>query len=295
MSEENKELKALIKLLDDSDPEILDHIRKKLISLGAEAIPVLEAEWGRSFDPLIQHRIEHIVHAIQFEILVTDFIAWQKSLYHDLLEGMMLVARINYPDLNEQKVRDQLHRLYEMAHTETGLVQSPLEKIQALNRVMFEFAGFRGNTSNFHSPQNSFINTVLESKKGNPLMLSVIYMLVAQRCNIPVFGVNLPEHFICAYQERNPVHLTEYAYPDADIVCYINPFSRGNVFGKDALDEFLQKLNLEPQESFFIPCRNEDIILRSLRNLENSFRKTGEFEKQNEVNGLIQKMNPDTR
>lgn len=294
MSEENRELKALIKLLDDSDPEILDHIRRKLISLGAGAIPLLEEEWGKSFDPLIQQRIERIVHAIQFEALVTDFKAWQNSIYHDLLEGIMLVARINYPDLNEQKIHDQLNKLYEMAHTETGLVQSPLEKIQALNRVMFEFAGFRGNTANFHSPQNSFINTVLESKKGNPLMLSVIYMLVAQRCNMPVYGVNLPEHFICAYQERNPVHLTEYAYPDADILCYINPFSRGNVFGKDAIEEFLQKLNLKPQESFFTPCRNEDIILRSLRNLENSFRKTGEFEKQSEVARLIHNMSPDS-
>ncbi len=294
MSEENSELKALIKLLDDSDPEILDHIRRKLISLGAGAIPMLEEEWGKSFDPLIQQRIERIVHAIQFETLVNDFKAWQNSIYHDLLEGMMLVARINYPDLNEQKVHDHLNKLYEMAHTETGLVQSPLEKIQALNRVIFEFAGFRGNTANFHSPQNSFINTVLESKKGNPLMLSVIYMLVAQRCNMPVYGVNLPEHFICAYQERNPVHLTEYAYPDADILCYINPFSRGNVFGKDAIEEFLQKLNLKPQESFFTPCRNEDILLRSLRNLENSFRKTGEFEKQSEIARLIHNMSPDS-
>lgn len=290
MSEENSQLKALIKLLDDSDPEILDHIRKKLISLGTGAIPMLEEEWGKSFDPLIQQRIERIVHAIQFETLVTDFTAWQNSIYHDLLEGMMLVARINYPDLNEQKVHDQLNKLYEMAHTETGLVQSPLEKVQALNRVMFEFAGFRGNTANFHSPQNSFINTVLESKKGNPLMLSVIYILVAQRCNMPVYGVNLPEHFICAFQERNSVHLNEYAYPDADILCYINPFSRGNVFGKDAIEEFLQKLNLKPQESFFTPCRNEDIILRSLRNLENSFRKTGEFEKQSEIARLIHNM-----
>lgn len=294
MSEEKNELKALIKLLDDSDPEILDHIRKKLISLGAGAIPMLEEEWGKSFDPLIQQRIERIVHAIQFETLVTDFIAWRNSIYHDLLEGMMLVARINYPDLSEQKILDQLNKLYEMAHTETGLVQTPHEKIQALNRVLFEFAGFRGNTANFHSPQNSFINTVLESKKGNPLMLSVIYMLVAQRCNMPVYGVNLPEHFICAYQERNPVHLTEYAYPDADILCYINPFSRGNIFGKDAIDEFLQKLNLKPQESFFTPCRNEDIILRSLRNLENSFRKAGEFEKQSEVARLIHNLNTES-
>jgi regulator of sirC expression with transglutaminase-like and TPR domain len=179
-----------------------------------------------------------------------------------------------------------------MAHTETGMVQTPHEKIHALNRVMFEFAGFRGNTANFHSPQNSFINTALESKKGNPLMISVIYMLVAQRCNMPVSGINLPEHFICAYQERNPVQVSEYAYPDADILCYINPFSRGNVFGKDAIDEFLQKLNLKPQESFFTPCSNEDIILRSLRNLENSFRKTGEFEKQSEIARLIQILSP---
>jgi regulator of sirC expression with transglutaminase-like and TPR domain len=294
MSQDKNEFKALIKLLDDTDPEIIDHIRKKLISLGPEAIPMLEEEWGKSFDPLVQQRIERIVHVIQFDMLLNAFTNWKNSAEHDLLEGLKLIARINYPDLNEQKIHDQLNKLSEMALTETGLVSRPLEKIMALNRVMFDFWGFRGNTANFHSPQNSFINTVLESRKGNPLMLSAIYIIVARQCNMPVYGVNLPEHFICAYQEHDRSQLNEYAYPDADILFYINPFSRGNIFGKDAIDEFLKKLDLKPQESFFIPCQNEEMIIRSLRNLENAFRKTGEYEKQSEVSRLIHNLSSET-
>ncbi len=291
MVTDDDQIRAMIRLLDDPDPEIIAHIRAQLINLGSKIIPLLEDAWGRSFDPLVQQRIERITHAIQFEKLINDFTAWRDSVHHDLLEGILLVAHINYPDLNEQTVHHQLSRLYEMAEKETSLVVSPREKIQALNRVMFEWMGFRGNTANFHSPQNSFINTVLESKKGNPLMLAVIYSLVAQHCGIPVFGVNLPEHFICAYQEHSPVHLYEYTYPDADIIFYINPFSRGNIFGKEAIDEFLNRLNIRPQASYYTPCSNEDIIIRSLRNLENAFRKTGEYEKQHEVIRLLNIMN----
>jgi len=285
------EQQALIRLLDDTDPAIFQLIREKIISIGSPIIPLLEEEWTQTFNPLVQHRIERIVHIIQFNSVKELFINWRDSLMHDLLDGLILAARINYPDLDQNRVKDQMAEIYEAARIETSPARTPHEKILALNRAIFERNGFRGNTANFHSPQNSFINTVLETRKGNPLLLGSIYSLAAQHCDIPVFGVNLPEHFILAYQEHNPVQLYGYAYPDADILFYINPFSQGAVFGKEAVDDFLAKLKIQPQASYFIPCSNFDILIRCLRNISLSFQKSGDYEKQNEVNQLIQIMN----
>ena len=52
---------------------------------------------------------------------------------------------------------------------------------------------------NFHAPQNSFISDVLNDKKGNPLSLSLLYLIIAQKCELPIKGVNLPKHFVIAY------------------------------------------------------------------------------------------------
>ena len=76
-----------------------------------------------------------------------------------------------------------------------------MEKVRVLNHIIFDVHGFSGNTANFHAPQNSYINNVLESKKGNPLSLSVLYAVIAQRLDVNIYGVNLPEHFILAYVE----------------------------------------------------------------------------------------------
>ncbi len=287
---DKNELNALIKLLDDTDPVVFDQISTRLVTLGKDVIPVLENVWGNSFDDMIQNRIETIIHQIQFDSLKSDLKKWIRTGSDNLLNGLLLVARYQYPDLDEGKVLDLLERLKESAVTETQMHQAPIEKTYALNRVMFEIFGFRGNTANFHSPQNSFINTVLETRKGNPLMLSSIYSIVANYAGMPVYGVNLPEHFVLAYQEKSKVQIYEYTHPAAGILFYINPFSRGTVFMKKDLDAFLQKLGLKPLRSFYEPCSNADIILRSFRNLSYSFKKNGENDRSAEIDDLLDAM-----
>ena len=65
----SSQLDALISLLDDPDVEVKNHVRDKLLSLGAEVIPVLEQKWENSFDPIHQKEIEELVHELQFDLL----------------------------------------------------------------------------------------------------------------------------------------------------------------------------------------------------------------------------------
>src|SRR3546814_17101059 len=70
---------------------------------------------------------------------------------------------------------------------------STLEKVKLLNHVFFKVHGFSGNTVNHQDPQNSYLNLVLESKKGNQISLALIYSLVAQKLDIPIYGVRSEE------------------------------------------------------------------------------------------------------
>jgi regulator of sirC expression with transglutaminase-like and TPR domain len=112
-------------------------------------------------------------------------------------------------------------------------------------------------------------------------------MLLAQELDIPVFGVNLPEHFILCYQHSRQSPHFDYAYPDANILFYINAFSRGTIFGKEEVDSFLKKLKIEPLPVFYEPCSNTEIIKRILRNLHFSFEKLGDVDRVAEINLLL--------
>jgi regulator of sirC expression with transglutaminase-like and TPR domain len=115
---------------------------------------------------------------------------------------------------------------------------------------------------------------VLESKKGNPISLCVVYMLVAQKLNMPVYGVNLPNLFILTYKTN-------------DLQFYINAFNKGLIFTKEDINNYLAHLNLAPLDIFYQPCSNVEIVSRVIRNLIISFEKLGELEKVDELKMLL--------
>jgi len=286
-----EEIKAMISLLDDTDPEILDHVSGKLVSFGRDVIPVLEDAWSSAFDPQLQVKIENIVHKIQLDVLKQDLSRWANNSSNDLLTGTLLISRYQYPDLDEDKVRMQLNKIRKDLWLELNEQMTPQEQVIVINKVFFDVYGFAGNTANFHAPQNSFINTVLESKKGNPLLLSILYSIIAQQLDLPIYGVNLPEHFVLAYQDIRGNSNISYTYPEAGILFYINAFSKGNIFGKQDIDQFLKKLDIKPNRIFYEPCTNIDMIRRLLRNLALSWQKLGEPEKVDEINELLECIN----
>jgi len=283
-----KELNALISLLDDPDEGIFNQVSGKFLSLGEEVIPVLENAWEYSFDPLIQNRIENIIHQIQFDIIKNGLKEWMHPDRQNLLEGALLIAKYQYPDIDFDKVKKQLNQIKQDVWLELNENLTALEKVKIINHIIYDVHHFSGNTSNYHAPQNSYINNVLESKKGNPLLLSIIYTIVAQSLDIPIYGVNLPEHFVLCYVNKDSSEpLFEKGNEEGNVLFYINPFSKGAVFGREDINAFLKQLKLEALDIFYEPCSNKEIIKRLLRNLIASYEKLGYPNKSNELRVLL--------
>lgn len=285
-----KEVNALVKLLDDPDEAIYTHIKDKFMSLGPPVIPHLESAWENAYDIILQKRIEQLIHDIQFEILRKECTNWAENGQDNLLKGLLLVARYQYPDLDEEKIHKQLKQITQDVWLELNEDLTAVEKINALNHILFEVHNFSGSSiTTYYSPQNSFFNCLLETKKGNPVMLSCLYLLIAHELKIPVYGVNLPEHFICAFldEEKNLVNLSNETSTREHILFYINPFRKGIIFHHSDIDEFIKQLKLEPNPAFYGPCSNLDIVARVIRNLIFSYEKLGHTEKVNELNLLL--------
>lgn len=272
---QESEIKALISLLDDDDKQVVTHVEEKILSLGKEVIPFLEKEWETSFNPTLQSRIEEIIHVLQYELLKSRLLEWYHTEDKDLLTAMWLIATYQYPDLELEKLKQELEQIYYETWLEFKPDLYPIDQIKVVNGVLFNKLKFGANTKNFHSPGNSMINVVLETRKGNPITLCVIYMLVAQKLKLPVQGVNLPNLFILTYKDG------------LNNQFYINAFNRGLIFSKQDIENYINELHLVPQNSFFDPCDNLEIVRRALRNLIMSFEKMGEHAKAEEVKLLL--------
>lgn len=282
-----KEVIALITLLDDPDDGIYSEVKNRFIILGPPAIPHLETAWENSFDALMQKRIEGIIHTIQFKALQNALKYWSENEQDDLFKGCAIISRYQYPDLDELKLKKQIHQIKQDVWLELHDDLTAIEKVKIINHILFEVHQFGGNITNYHAPQNSFLNVVLETKKGNPVMLSVVYALVCKELNIPVYGVNLPQHFILAYVNdyANLIDPSNKTLSD-NILFYINPFSKGLIFNQPDIDSFIKQLKLEAETKYYLPCSNLDIIKRILNNLIFSFDKMGYAEKVQELKSL---------
>ncbi|MDB5025696.1 MAG: hypothetical protein JWP78_3451 [Mucilaginibacter sp.] len=276
------EINSLIRLLDDPDQEIFEHIHNKLISYGSEVIEYLESAWEQAFDPIQQERIADLVHEIQFGIVKEDLKLWYQGGAFDLLQGVLTINKYQYPDLDEQKVINQIEAIKRDIWLQMIYNGSPAEQVKLINHVFYNIHGFSGNTSNHQDPQNSYLNQVLEIKKGNQISLAIIYSIIAQKLDIPVYGVNLPQHFILAYVDE-----TQESEFEGGILFYINAFNKGFIFGRRDVDMFLKQLNLKSEKQFYEPCSNADIVRRVLRNLISAYENLGSTEKVAELNELL--------
>ncbi|MNL17465.1 hypothetical protein D3C87_1385600 [compost metagenome] len=197
----------------------------------------------------------------------------------NLLEGLLIINSYQYPSYNNNLIRITIEELKREIWMELRYEMTPYEKVSLMNYVLFEKFGLSGNTNDYHNPQNSFIGRVLESKKGNPLTLSCIYSIVAQKLDIPIFGINLPKHFILSYLAENQT--------EDHLLFYLNAFNKGQVMQKADVISFLKQLNLPLSKEFMMPCDNVTILKRVLRNLVTAYEQNESASKKQEVEILF--------
>lgn len=278
-----EKIQALIHLIDDPDDSIFAHVRDRLLQYGPDAIPYLENSWEEKDFGLIFHtRIENLIHEIQFEAIKSQLKDWLTS-DRDLLKGAITIAKYQYPGLEEELIHEAIEFIRKDVWLELNNKQTAYEKVRVFNKIFFGKHQFHGDSKHFHSPMNSYINTVMESRKGNPLSLSILYSIVAQSLNLPIYGVNLPNHFILAYMDEDGTNQFIQGSNNYGVLFYINPFSKGSIFDENEINEFLQGLNIKPERHHFEPCSNSAVLRRMLTNLITAFQQVGNADKVKEL------------
>lgn len=260
--ESHKELEALISLLDDPDENIYDEIEKKIISYGPTVIPELEDAWNTHHDTLLQERVENIIHKIQFKVTLHELEKWVDRGGKELLQGAIIISKYFYPELEVSKILVPVKQLTMKVWEELNSYLSSLEIINLINQVIFGKFDFRGDPDFLQDKLNNSLLKLLESKKGNPITLSILYLIVAEQLKLSIYGVNLFQNFVVCFCKKNIDDFDQNN--QSQVLFYINPFNKGEVFNRAEIDHYLDRIGAEKLPQNYEPCTNLTTIQAQL-------------------------------
>lgn len=282
-----KELDALLALLDDNDKEVYDHVFEKLSGYGKEIIPDLENAWADAFNESMHERLEELIHRIQYESLYKEFAAYIEKDEFDLLEGSTLISKFAYPDLDMSIVQKDISKLKREIWLELNESLTPLEKINVLNQMFYLNFKFEVTSPNNIHDSDFFINKFFETHNAHPVLVGILYIILARKLDLPVYGLNLPNHFALVFCRTN----IDFTHSNVDhrkhVIFYINTHQKGSIFTKSEIEEYISKVELEPKADYFSPCSDKVVVKLLLKNLLNYYISKHDEIRARELSGLV--------
>lgn len=191
-----------------------------------------------------------------------------------LLEAAASIAQDEEPLLDIQDVLATCDALMVRLKRRIKSSFDPMRKLSILNHFFYVDLGFSGNVNNFYAPENSYVNEVLQSRRGIPISMAVIWLELAQALDLQAEGVSFPGHF-----------LVKVTLPEGLIV--MDPLT-GDSLGLDNLAERLSPFRAHmgkvgdmetPLGLFLQPATPHDILTRMLRNLKEIFKSQEDWQR----------------
>jgi regulator of sirC expression with transglutaminase-like and TPR domain len=180
-----------------------------------------------------------------------------------LLEAAASIAQDEYADLDVQQVLGDVDQLLARLKRRLPADAAPLQRLRALNQFFFRDLSFGGNVNDYCDPDNSYLNVVLRTRRGNQITLAVLWIELAQGLGLHARGVCFPGHFMVKVNlPKGQVVIdpfTGQSLSREELAERLEPYKRRS----GLIDEFEVPLGLYLQAA---PAR--DIIARMLRNLK---------------------------
>lgn len=256
---------ALAALLDDPSATVRQALLAYFSRHGRESVEFLRHISSQSNRALAGHANAYL-RELNFSDPVTEFRGFIRSMNYELETGALLLSRTVNPDLDIGACCSQLDTLATRCRELIAEPAAARDKCRALNRVLFHEHGFRGNTEHYADPLNSFLDRVLERRKGIPITLSIVYLLVADRIGLSLEPIGLPGHFLVGcYAE--------------DVPFYIDPFNSGRLLTANEAFTLVRKHSLSPTIADLAPTPVREVLCRCCRNLVNHYTVANDHER----------------
>lgn len=256
MPDVREKLASVLELLDDESHEIQKIVQNQLFENALELL-LNKNSYRSSLDKTNQTHFDSLLNDLHMEITTQAF----KNLFGNALEdvdlegAILIISYWSDPAVNCAELQRELDRISKSISTDLPKTGHPLAFIDHISNYLFRELNISGNTQDYYNPDNSFLHKLLETKKGIPITIGILYMIIGNRLGLPMYGVPLPGHFILKF------------YNDEDEI-FFDPFYEGKVYSRQMCYRYLQNVNAENREQILNGCSNFDIVIRVLKNLQ---------------------------
>jgi regulator of sirC expression with transglutaminase-like and TPR domain len=278
-----RELWALFTLLDDQSVVVHEQVRARLHELGEETIGPLRAV-SAAHNRLHHELVEEVVNAIRMDATTERLrrLNIHSPRIQMLEDAVFVIAKYGHPDVNVPAYVEQLDTMASDVRVLSGSNATPVDRLMRLRGYLFSELGFGGNRQNYYDPDNSYFNRVIDYRRGIPLTLSVLMLLLGARLKIPLFGIGLPMHFLVHYDDGTRSFL-------------VDPFNSGTIITRQECEAMVSTGGKPLPPAMFQPVSNKEIIERMMRNLYVAYQQNGDHREADRIGRLIQVVNPDFR
>ena len=212
----------------------------------------------------------------------------QTDAHFPLLEAAISLAQDEYPDLDVQQVLSDVDQLQARLKRRVPADATALQKLRVLGQFFFRDLGFGGNVNDYYDPDNSYLNSILTTRRGIPISLAVLWLELANGLGLNARGVAFPGHF-----------MVKVNLPKGQVV--IDPFT-GQSLSREELAERLEPFKKQngfddsmdaPLGLYLLSAPPRDIISRMLRNLKDIHKTQEDWQRLIAVSNRLIVLHPD--
>jgi len=265
---------ALIKLIDDPDQLVYEHVRAEILRTGTTALPKLHDILD--FEKLsAEHveRVQSLVRELHFAAIMEQLETWCLSSEKDLLKGIHIITTLQFPDLTWDQLSVQINAFERRIWLEVNRRMTAFEVVQRMNAMWYNNIGLVVQNTQLATPYHTFLNSVMEDMVGTPFSTGLLYSIVAQRLNFPIYGVNFPGQFVLAYIDEYRIHKLIEPLGTGGVLFYLLPADQGKVCIKKQMDEFLLQRRMPAVREYFEPCSHSSLLILYLDELIQVYKR----------------------
>lgn len=274
MSLDDAALRHLIDLLDDEDPRSLGLVRAKILEQGERALPFLDELRRASPAVPLAQRATELAEELRFRALESEFARLAAEPAPDLEEGAFLVSRFGQPSADLGAYRGWLDRVA-LAVSEDMVDDDPETGVRRLCEHLFKSLGFAGNETDYYDPDNSYLTRVIDTRRGIPVTLTILFLLLAKRLKLPVYGVGTPGHFLAGFRVTgDPL--------------FVDCFRKGKLMTLAEVRRMLVRNGYDYRPEYVRACPPREILARMMRNLISIYQKAGAVTRAERLSSLVE-------
>lgn len=268
---------AIARLLRDNDPATVSLVKEQLIERGSDGVASLRDLLALDDEGVTAH-VREVIEKIETVEAQDDMLLCAHLFpeHGDIEAAWWLLTLCFEPDAPIAQLQRKLDEWGRRLRVLVAQAGSARERLQALTTFMAEDLGFRGNEEEYYDPKNSLLSDVLETRRGIPISLAMLYLIIGRHAHMQIDGINLPGHFIARYER-----------------ILFDPFHEGRILSRPDCEAILARQGLKTESSYFAPASPRIVLMRMLANLLFIFERAGEERKHGMVKGWLQALGRD--